>query len=93
MPTIRERIAAALAKPRQQFIPLEIQRLAETYRYGAAWWDTCPACGIRYLRAPDGKAYTKPCPSCDECLRAMGAIGIDVAVAIIAANRTGEARR
>jgi uncharacterized Zn finger protein (UPF0148 family) len=74
-------------KTRETFVPWQIRRLAETYRFGAAWLDTCPACGIRYMRAPDGKAYAKPCPSCDECLRAMGAIGIDVAVGLIAARR------
>jgi hypothetical protein len=70
-----------------------VHAMARRYRAGRAFWTACPACHSSYLRAPTGPAYTSPCPSCDECLRAMGAIGIDQAVAIIAANRTGEAIR
>lgn len=88
--TIRERIAAYKAKPRRQFIPYEIQRLAETYRLGFARWERCPGCASSYLRAPNGPAYTKPCPACGRALDDINAIGIDQAVAIIAENRKGQ---
>jgi hypothetical protein len=70
-----------------------VHAMARRFRSGRAFWVSCLGCTSSYLRAPTGPAYTSPCPSCDECLRAMGAIGIDVAVAIIAANRTEGAAR
>ena len=67
-----------------------VHAVARRFRSGRAFWTACPGCTSRYLRAPTGPAYTSPCPSCDACLRAIGAIGIDVAVELIAARRDGQ---
>jgi len=64
-----------------------VHRTVERYKRGTAFWDKCPACASSYLRVPIGKAYSKPCPACGSALDSIGAIGIDVAVGLIAAQR------
>jgi uncharacterized protein (DUF983 family) len=79
---------------RPLFIPFQVSDIVGSLRTGEAFTTMCPACGRPYLYVAVTKiSYAKPCPDCGRALDSMGCIGIDQAVAIIAANRTGEARR
>lgn len=63
-------------------------RLVRAYHLGLAFFTRCPACAADYIRQPNGPAYPKPCPTCGWVIDNIGCIGIDDAVALIAARRT-----
>lgn len=76
-------------KSRRVFIPFQISDIVGSLRTGEAFTTTCPACGRPYLYVAVTKvSFTKPCPTCGAALDAIGCIGIDQAIDLIAARRT-----
>lgn len=72
---------------REVFVPYDVRYLAESYRLGMAWWITCLSCLRRYVSLLKTETLPKPCPACGAALDAIGAIGIDQAVGLIAERR------